>query len=63
MGPGNQLDIDGEPLGRLSHGKREAWEASEIEPLRETHGVAVVVGVGRPVVAGAVLERRGRGNC
>ena len=58
MRAGDQLNVDGEAFGRLSHRKREAGEASEIEPLAETHGVAIVVRIGGPVVAGAMFECR-----
>ena len=63
VGTGDQLDVDGEAVGGLGHRKGEAGEAGEIEPLAETHRVAVIVGIAGPVITGAVFERRGRGNC
>lgn len=63
VGSADQLDVDGEAFRRLSHRKREAGEAGEIEPLGETHGVEVVVRIAAPVVAGAVFECRRCGNC
>ena len=63
VGSADQLDVDREAFGRLSQRKRDAGEACEIEPLRETHCVAVVVWIAGPVVAGAVFESRRCGNC
>jgi len=59
---GDELDVDGQAFGGLAHGKREAGETGDIEPLGETHGVQVVVRIAAVVVAGAVLECWGRGN-
>ena len=56
------MDVDGKAFGGLPHGKRKAWEAGKIEPLRETHGVAIVVRIALSVVAGTVFEGWGRGN-
>jgi len=63
VGAADQLDVDGEAFGRLSHRKREAGKAGEIEPLGETHGVEVVVRIAAQVAAGAVFECRRRRNC
>ena len=59
---GDELDIDGQAFGGLAHGEREAGETGDIEPLGETHGVAVIVRVVGAVVADAVFEGWGRGN-
>ena len=63
VGTGDQLDVDGESFGRLSHGKREAGKAGRIQPLGETHGVAIIVRIAGPVVAGAVFESWCHRNC
>lgn len=62
MWPGDQLDIDGEAFGGLSHRKREPREAGKVEPLAETHGVAVIVRIIGAVVAGPMMEGRRGGN-
>jgi hypothetical protein len=62
VGAGDQLDVDGEAFRGLSHRKRKAGEAGEIEPLAETHRVAVIVGIAGTVVTSAVFERGGCGD-
>ena len=58
----DQLDIDGESFARTSQGEREARKTGEIEPLAEAHGVAIVVRITGPIIAGTVEKCGGRGD-
>ena len=58
----DELDVDGEAFGRAAHGQGKTGKASEIKPLAEAHGIAIVVGLAGNVIALTVLERRFGGD-
>lgn len=60
--PADQLNVDGEPFGRLPEGKREPGKTRKIQPLTITHGVAIAVRFAGAISSFAMAERRLGGN-